>query len=300
MFCGEWLSFGAPDLANDQRSVAAYHACWTSEPLQEPLHVFGRCDVEVTCHVDTDTAHVYVALCHVMTTNGGGYRLLTYGVQSLNGDLYIVLRIFSTRVNVYISALVPDRTLTPSTELDIAVRLDTIGYTLPAGDRVLMMVAPGSFPLTWPGPAPCCLTITSGRISLPTCDLSEEEAGKLFAREDRVPRLGPCKEVEVTREEAFSRDLSFSLSGVERTITMRMDEGCKYYPDVDTEIDEVNEDVYSISGDDPLSASAICQRSCKIIYQVIISMNLNERAANTKRCLPKGSFRVANSHDNHN
>ena len=75
---------------------------------------------------------------------------------------------------------------------------------------------------------------------------------------------------EVTREEAFSRDLSFSLSGVERTITMRMDEGCKYYPDVDTEIDEVNEDVYSISGDDPLSASAICQRSCKITYQVII------------------------------
>ena len=49
---------------------------------------------------------------------------------------------------------------------------------------------------------------------------------------------------------------------------MRMDEGCKYFPDVDTEIDEVNEDVYSISGDDPLSAKAVCRRSCKITYQV--------------------------------
>ena len=88
LFCGEWLSFGAPDLANDQRSVAAYHACWTSEPLQQPLHVFGRCEVDIRCRVDTATAHVYLALCHVMNTNGGGYRLLTYGVQNLNGQIY--------------------------------------------------------------------------------------------------------------------------------------------------------------------------------------------------------------------
>ena len=171
--------------------------------------------------------------------------------------------------NMNISALVTDRILTPGTEYDVTIMMDTIGYTIPEGDSVMVMAAPGSFPLTWPGPAPCTLTITSGRIMLPTfTDLKEEEASELFARPDLVPRLGPCKELEIIREEAFSRDLSFSLSGAERTITMKMDEGCKYYPDVDTEIDEVNEDVYSISGDDPLSASAVCRRSCKIIYQV--------------------------------
>ena len=168
-----------------------------------------------------------------------------------------------------ISALFPDRILTPGTEYNVTIMMDTIGYTIPAGDSVMVMAAPGSFPLTWPGPAPCTLTIPSGRIMLPTCtDLKEEEASELFARPDLVPRLGPCKELEIIREEAFSRDLSFSLSGAERTITMKMDEGCKDYPDVDTEIDEVNEDVYSISGDDPLSAAAICRRSCKITYQV--------------------------------
>ena len=170
-----------------------------------------------------------------------------------------------------IPALVPDRCLTPGTEYDITVTMDTIGYTIPAGDSVLVMAAPGSFPLTWPGPAPCRLTISSGRLTVPCVPgpvPKDEEAGKLFARPDLRPRLGPCKEVEIIREEAFSRDLSFSLSGAERTITMRMDEGCKYFPDVDTEIDEVNEDVYTISGDDPLSAAAICKRSCKITYQV--------------------------------
>ena len=168
-----------------------------------------------------------------------------------------------------ISALVPDRVLTPGTEYDICVTMDTIGYTIPAGDSLMLMAAPGSFPLTWPGPAPSLLTITSGRLTLPTCpDLGEQEVASLFARPDLVPRLGPAKEVEIIRNEAFSRDLSFSLSGAERTITMRMDEGSKYYPDVDTEIDEVNEDVYTISGDDSLSASAFCQRLCKITYQV--------------------------------
>ena len=168
-----------------------------------------------------------------------------------------------------ISALVPDRVLTPGTEYDICVTMDTIGYTIPVGDSLMLMAAPGSFPLTWPGPAPSLLTITSGRLTLPTCpDLGEQEVGSLFARPDLVPRLGPAKEVEIIREEAFNRDLSFSLSGAERTITMRMDEGSKYYPDVDTEIDEVNEDVYTISGDDPLSAAAFCRRLCKITYQV--------------------------------
>ena len=53
---------------------------------------------------------------------------------------------------------------------------------------------------------------------------------------------------------------------------MKTDEGCKYFPDVDTEIDEVNEDVYTIVGDDPLTAEAYSYRSCTIIYQVKIEL----------------------------
>ena len=37
---------------------------------------------------------------------------------------------------------------------------------------------------------------------------------------------------------------------------------------MDTEIDEVNEDRYSITGDDPTSAVAFSSRSCIITYQV--------------------------------
>ena len=57
---------------------------------------------------------------------------------------------------------------------------------------------------------------------------------------------------------------------------MKTDEGCKYFPDVDTEIDEVNEDVYTIVGDDPLTAEAYSYRSCTIIYQVKIEISTLE------------------------
>ena len=46
--CGEWLSFGAPDLPSDQRSVAPYHACWRSPVLTEPLHILGRAEVRLS------------------------------------------------------------------------------------------------------------------------------------------------------------------------------------------------------------------------------------------------------------
>ena len=80
------------------------------------------------------------------------------------------------------------------------------------------------------------------------------------------PRLGPSKNVEILREDAFSRDLTYSLSDDRRTIRVRADEGRKYFPDVDTETDEVSEDVYTIAGDEPLSAAAHCSRSCTITY----------------------------------
>ena len=87
LFCGEWLSFGAPDLPADQRTVSGFHGCWYSEPLTKPLHIFGQCQVDVNCTFDTETSQVYVALCHVMKLNGGGQRLLTYGVKNIKGEL---------------------------------------------------------------------------------------------------------------------------------------------------------------------------------------------------------------------
>ena len=89
--CGEWLSFGAPDLAADQRTVAQYHACWQSPVLADELHILGRAKVMLDCQVDTDQAQVYAGLCHVMKNKGGGFRLITYGLLNISGGIFCTL-----------------------------------------------------------------------------------------------------------------------------------------------------------------------------------------------------------------
>ena len=84
---------------------------------------------------------------------------------------------------------------------------------------------------------------------------------------------GPAKNVEVIREDTFSRQVKVGLSDSVRSITTATDEGCKYFEDVDTLVEETSEDVYTINGDDPLSAEAYCYRNCVIIYQVGTSLH---------------------------
>ena len=238
--CGEWLSFGSPDLPNDQRSVAQYHACWTSPPLTQSLHILGRATVDLDCALDTEEGQVYTALCHVMNSEGGGFRLLTYGLLNLSGKKRQVVR----------------------------VEMDAIGYSVPPGDSLLVMVSPGSFPTSWPSPNLSTLSISAGSLSLPTTDLHSPRLENWFSRPDLSPRLGPTKEVEVIRADNFTREVRAGLSDSMKTVTTDTDEGCKYFPDVDTIVEERSRDVYTINGDDPLSAEAYCYRDCIIIYQV--------------------------------
>ena len=183
------MSFGAPDLAGDHRHVSGQHGCWFSGPLQQDLHIFGH--VKVTCQLEVQSAHVFVSLCHVMTSRGGGYRLLTYGVKNISGG---------------------ENSGAGSNIQDVCLQLDTIGYTVPAGDGILVMIGPGSFPTVWPKAEPGKVVVHSGNVSLPTCQMDTAHDGKMFAREDMLPRLGPCKNVEVLRKDTFNRDLQYSLS----------------------------------------------------------------------------------------
>ena len=150
----------------------------------------------------------------------------------------------------------------------VELKLDAIGYTIPEGDSLLLMIAPGSFPTIWPSPLASSITVHGGQLKVPSFDIATLDAGSIFAREDMLPRLGPSKKVEVTRQDKYSRELTYGLSDNKKSIIIISDAGCKYFPDVDTEIDEVFKDVYSITGDDPLSAETYCHRSCKITYQV--------------------------------
>ena len=147
------------------------------------------------------------------------------------------------------------------------------GYSVPPGDRVLVMISPGSFPTSWPASRPTSLTVLSGSLRLPLTDLESPQLDRWFSRPDLQPRLGPAKDVEIIRADSFTREVRSGLSDTVRKFSTKTDEGCKYFEDVDTLVEETSEDVYTINGDDPLSAEAYCYRNCVIIYQVTISLS---------------------------
>ena len=242
--CGEWLSFGAPDLPGDHRRVAQFQAAWVSDPCEADTHIFGETEVELELSVDKETAQVTASLCHVFPD--GASRLLTYGLLNL-------------------CTLEPGRQLQPGKTYTAKLALDPIGYTLPSGHSLQLLVCPGSWPTSWPSPSLVNLTIKAGKVSLPTLsELSKDSPNSMFRH--LPPRCGPQKEVEQLRPPKFDREARYGMSDKRREIIVTTDEGVTYYPDVDTEIEEKNVDHYTILGDDPTSAEAVCTRSCSIIY----------------------------------
>jgi len=240
LFCGEWLSFGAPDLPADQRFCSLFQNCWTSSPLVKNQKIFGCPIVDLEVSVDAEQGQVYAALCHLQ--KGGGARLLSYGLINL-------------------AAETPERRLVPGRKYKIKLQLDTIGYEIPAGEKLQLMISPGSWPTSWPSPTPTTITITQGHLTLPIFTGGKE------AIMDPQPKLGPPIQIEIRREETFDRKVEIGLSDNSRTLTTRSDSGIKYYPGVDTEVDEVDEDKYIIKGDDPTTAMAVSSRTSKITYQ---------------------------------
>ena len=242
--CGEWLSFGAPDLPGDHRRVAQFQAAWVSDPCEADYHIFGETEVELELGVDKETAQVTASLCHVFPD--GASRLLTYGLLNL-------------------CTLEPGRQLQPGKTYTAKLALDPIGYTLPSGHSLQLLVCPGSWPTSWPSPSLVNLTIKAGKVSLPTLsELTKDSPNSMFRH--LPPRCGPQKEVEQLRPPKFDREARYGMSDNRREIIVTTDEGVTYYPDVDTEIEEKNVDHYTILGDDPTSAEAVCTRSCSIIY----------------------------------
>ena len=44
-----------------------------------------RPEVVVACQLDRERGQVYAGLCHVLNSQGGGVRLLTYGLLRVSG-----------------------------------------------------------------------------------------------------------------------------------------------------------------------------------------------------------------------
>jgi putative CocE/NonD family hydrolase len=240
---GNWCPYGGPSQPLDQRGDDALSLVFDSPPLTTPLELLGFPLLRL--RLRSDRAHAFVAarLCDVAPT--GESLLVTRGVLNL-----------AHREGHHRS--VP---LEPGAEVSVAFRLDAAGHRFAPGQRLRLALSPTYWPWIWPSPEPVTLDVL--------CAGSELELPLLGEVASWTP--GAAEDVAVVPQEWISAS-PMSQVRHENVTTGRVElrsqpdflAGRARVPDLDLEIEEFGENLYTIERNDPLSAEVRCVRRASL------------------------------------
>ncbi|MCB0031905.1 MAG: hypothetical protein KDE28_28540, partial [Anaerolineales bacterium] len=142
--------------------------------------------------------------------------------------------------------------------------LNMVGYTLPAGHRWRLSLAPAYWPHAWPSPVPATLTLQTGataRLYLPG-----RSPGPL---DETLAPFGPPEgaaplAVWVERPAGLTVHNEVDIVTGQLTRTETADDGATYFPAADLLYDEYNQNIATIQPADPLSATTRCLRQLRL------------------------------------
>ncbi|MGH2615164.1 MAG: CocE/NonD family hydrolase [Thermomicrobiales bacterium] len=244
---GAWCPHGLRgEYPADQRGEDGSSLCFTSAPLPEPLEFLGFPVVTLTLSADRANALVAVRLCDVAPT--GESTLISYGLLNLT----------HRECHEFPEAVVPGERFT------VTVRLNAIGWVLPAGHRLRVAVSPTFWPRAWPSPELVHLRVFTGgesRLVLPVrAPRAEDAALTPFAPPETAPplpvkTLRPNSIVVTTRTDA--------IQGLLESI-VRTDHGHRYLIGNGVDFESIATNTYAIVEGEPLSATARSDRMIAI------------------------------------
>jgi len=190
---GEWCAFGAPgEMPLDQRPDDGRSIVWDSEPLEASFDILGAPRVELEVAIDQPQGLLVVRLCEV-APDGASTRV-SYGLLNLTH------RHGHDR----------NEPMVPGRIERVEVRLNDIAHTFSAGHRIRIAVATAYWPLVWPSPAACTLTVdpVPSRLLLPFRPPGDEDEALVpFSQPEEAPGIGhnPLRALPFRR--SFERDL---------------------------------------------------------------------------------------------
>ena len=246
LYAGVWCPFGSPgDLGSDQQAEDGVSLCFTAAPLSTRTDYLGFPEVTLTLSADQPQALVAVRLCDVAPD--GVSTLVSWGMLNLT----------------HRDSHEQPTPLTSVQPYTVTVRLNAIGYTLPAGHRWRVAVAPTYWPHAWPSPVPVTLTIYTGeetRLTLP--------ARLPVAADEQVTFLpaeaAPLMERETIRPELRKRVVEHDLINRTTRLIDYSDEGARRLLPDGIEYGTLLNDTYTIVDGDPLSAHVRCERALHV------------------------------------
>jgi putative CocE/NonD family hydrolase len=241
--CGAWCSYGTPGEApGDQRTDDARALCFEGDPVAERVEILGFPELALRVSADRPVAQIVARLCDVAPD--GTSRLVSRGMLNLT----------------HRDGHVDPRPLEPGRAVDVTLRLDAAGWSMPAGHCFRLAVAPSYWPTIWPAPERVTLTLHTGvscclRLPLRS-PRPEDSALPPFAPAEGTPRDAG----EFLRPASHHRRLVLDQTRRRQVLETDADGGRILWTALGLETERTGREAHAIVEGDPLSAEVRCHR----------------------------------------
>ena len=230
---GEWCAYGlgkiAPELATDQREDDGQSLCFDGALLKRPLTIVGRSTVKLRVAADKPQAFIAVRL-NAVHPNGTSERI-TYGLLNLS----------------HRDSHETPKPLKPGQFYDVAVELNEIAMTVPAGHRLRVAISTSYWPIVWPSPEPATVTIDPAKswIDLPRLTSEKDLAKVKFAPAEKSAPT-PITELNAGAE---TRKVILDIEQQRVNFTITRDDGSYVIDEIGTKISLTKLKDFAISRD---------------------------------------------------
>ncbi len=181
------------ELSDDQAEDDALSACFDTAPLDAPLEILGRPELEIAFTVDRPVAQICARICDVAPD--GVSQRVTYRAFNL----------------CHHASHEEPEPLVPGKRYTARIPLNACGHRFAEGHRVRLALSTSYWPVVWPAPAPVSVTLALSqcRLDLPVRAVAIEPDPKAPGQ----PRPFPSANEEILREPVSRSDRTVEPDG---------------------------------------------------------------------------------------
>ena len=237
LMAGAWCPHGLdPDQPGDQRNEAGGSLNFDSEPIKEEFDILGMPKVKLKIASDKKVAMVAVCLSEVL--KNGAVTRISYGLLNLTHR--------ESHEN--------PTDLVPGEYYDIELKLNDVGHSFGAGNRIRVSLSSVYWPIAWPSPVKNTLFIATGlsRLELPIRPYKESDNELIPFQE---PESALPLDKTIIREPDYKWDITRDMISGNVTQNQFFDEGRMVYNEHNGwTVESTHDEYFSVHPDDSLSA----------------------------------------------
>ena len=226
-----------PEFPGDQAADDAGSLTFTGAPLARPMTITGAPLFELEFSVDRPQAAIAVRLNDVWPD--GTVSRITWQLANL----------------CHLDGHETPQKLVPGRRYRIAIRLDDIAITLPAGHALRLSVSTSYWPLMWPSPEPVTLSVHSAGCTL-HIPVRRPECETLPAPRFDEPLAAPPLALTEVRASSNTRTVTTDAATGLVSLAIVDDFGKFTNPATGLTTGSTGRETWTIHPADPLSASA--------------------------------------------